>query len=128
VAAMSDYLEAELLDHVLRGQNYPPPAGIWAGLFDADPTDAAAGGGTEIAGTTRQPVTFDPPVTGAGTCANTADLNWTGMPGGNVGAIGLFDAATGPNLLLHGALSATKTVTAGDTLTIYAGDLVITLD
>ena len=122
MAAMSDYLETQLLNHTLRNTAMASPATVYAGLFSTDPTDA--GTGTEVA-VGRQAVAFDAPTGGA--CANSADLNWTGMPAGAVTHIGIFDAATEGNLLYHGPLAAAKTVNEGDTLTVYAGDLEVTL-
>ena len=44
----SDYLENEILDHVLGGADYARPATVYIALYTADPTDA--GGGTEGSG------------------------------------------------------------------------------
>ena len=42
--------------------------------------------------------------------------------------IGIYDASTAGNLLFHGALTVSKTVTTGDTFQINAGALTITLE
>ena len=44
----SDYLENEILDHVLGGADYSRPATVYIALYTAAPTDA--GGGTEVTG------------------------------------------------------------------------------
>ena len=48
------------------------------------------------------------------------------MPGCTVTHIGIWDAASSGNLLFYGAVSASKTVTAGDTISLAAGSLDIT--
>jgi len=47
---------------------------------------------------------------------------------GTVVAVGVFDAATGGNLLAYADLTASKTIDTGDVFRIPAGDLDITLD
>jgi hypothetical protein len=47
---------------------------------------------------------------------------------GTVTHFGILDAATSGNLLCWGALSASKTIDAGDTPSFAAGELDITLD
>ena len=42
--------------------------------------------------------------------------------------IGLYDALTTGNLLYHGAVTVSKTITTGDTFSIAVGNLTITLD
>jgi hypothetical protein len=44
----SDYLELELLDHVLGGADYSRPSPVHVALFTATPSDS--GGGTEVSG------------------------------------------------------------------------------
>ena len=39
MSSISDYLELELLDHVLGVGAYAQPSGIWIGLSTADPLD-----------------------------------------------------------------------------------------
>jgi hypothetical protein len=50
------------------------------------------------------------------------------MPAVTVTHIGVFDASSGGNLLFHGALSASVVAASGDTFTIAANDLDVTLD
>lgn len=128
MGALSDYLENKLLDHVLRNVAYTSPTTIYVALFTSAPSDA--GGGTEVSGGgyARQAVTFS--AASGGATSNSADVtfptataNW-----GTITHIGLFDASTGGNLLLWGALTTSKTISTGDVLKIPAGDLDITLD
>ena len=41
--------------------------------------------------------------------------------------IGIWDASTSGNLLFYGAVTASKAVASGDTISLAAGALVITL-
>lgn len=126
MASLSDYLENELRGHLLLADAYTSPATVYLALFTSATTDA--GGGTEVtAGANtyaRAAVAFTAAATGVAT--STADEVFADMPGVTVTHAALFDAATGGNMLLHGPLSAAKTVTAGATLTFPAGDITAT--
>jgi len=129
MAALTDYLENALLDHVLRNTALASPTTVYLALFDASPTDTGAGG-TEITGTgySRQAVTFAAPVDGA--TSNSNQINLTNASGGawSVAAVGIMDANSGGNMLCYGTLTGgTRTVDDGDTLTFNAGDIDITL-
>ena len=126
----SDFLEEELLDHVLNGLTWASPASVWIGLYTAVPSDA--GGGTEVSGTgyARIQMTGGWTVT-VNVADNTAiiDFGTAGAGGwGTIGWVGIFDAVTGGNLLFWGALSATKTVNDGDSFQFAASALTVTLD
>lgn len=130
MSAMSDYLENKLTDLVLRGQAFTPPATLYVALFTAAPSDS--GGGTEVtggsyarasltaslanwSGTQGAGTTVASSGTGGASSNNAAitfpapTANW-----GSVTHIGIFDAASGGNLLFHGALGTAKTVNNGD--------------
>jgi hypothetical protein len=123
---LSDYLEDALLDHFLGTTAYTAPSAVYVALYTAAPTDA--GGGTEVSGGSyaRQSAAFDAASSGA--TANTSNIDFSNMPACTVTAVGVFDASTGGNLLVHGTLSASKSVDAGDILRIAAGDLDISID
>lgn len=125
MAALSDHLEAALLNHVLRATAYTSPATVHLALFTTATTDA--GGGTEVTGGSyaRQAVTFGAP--SAGAAANTVAVSFTLMPAATVTHAAIMDASTAGNMLFHGPLTASKTVGSGDTLTFAIGDLVASL-
>jgi hypothetical protein len=127
MAAISDYLEAKLLDHTFRNTAYTPPATVYLALYTANPTDA--GGGTEVTGGSyaRQAVTFGAAASPGGTVANSALVTFTNMPACTVTGCAVMDAATAGNLLMHGPPVANRTVSAADALTVAIGDLVLTL-
>lgn len=123
---LSNYLENKLLDHFLATTTYTKPTNVYVGLYTVAPTDSTAG--TEVVGGSyaRQLATFT--AASAGATSNSANLDFTGMPACTVVAIGISDALTTGNLLVWGTLTANKTLDAGDTLRIAAGDLDITID
>jgi hypothetical protein len=126
MSAMSDYLENEILDHILRNAAYTPASTVYIGLSTGSFADGNSG--TELSGSAyaRQSIAFD--AASSGTTDNTSAIDFPTATGswGAVSHWGLFDAATSGNLLIHGAFSASKTVASGDILRIAAGELDIT--
>ena len=127
MAAMSNYLENKVLDYVLRDQADWAPAAVYLSLHTADPTDA--GTGAEVSGGSyaRQAITFNAAHATAGTIDNSSAEEFTNMPGVTVTHIGVWDHPSAGNLLFYGAVSSSKAVTAGDTISLAAGALDITL-
>jgi hypothetical protein len=123
---LSDYLENKLLDHFLGTTSYTMPSTIYIALYTVAPDDT--GGGTEVSGGSyaRQTATFDAAASGA--TQNSADVDFVDMPACTVVAIGIHDALTSGNLLVHGTLTANKSLDAGDTLRIATGDLDISIN
>jgi len=52
MAAMSDYLENKLIDHIFRGVSFTAPSNLYVALLTANPTDANTSGGNELGTTT----------------------------------------------------------------------------
>lgn len=123
--SLSNYAENKVLDHVLGTTTFTKPT-TYVALFTVAPTDSTAG--TEVTGGSYARVAgvFDASVGGAS--SNTGNLDFTAMPACTVVAVGILDNSTGGNLLVHGTLTANKTLDAGDTLRVAAGDLDITID
>lgn len=124
MAAASDYLEDALLDHVLGGTTYTQPATIYLALYTDATTDA--GGGTEVTGGSyaRQTITFG--AASAGSASNNADVDFASMPTATVTNWAILDAASGGNMLFHGAFSSSVAVTSGDTFRVASGNLTLT--
>ena len=127
MAAMSDYLERKLLDHTLGTAAYTHPSQVHLALHTADPTDAA--GGAECSGGSyaRQTIDFNAAAGAGGAVTNSTEENFADMPACTVTHIGIWDASTSGNLLYHGAVSSSKTVASGDTISLAAGQLTVTL-
>lgn len=129
MSALSDYLEKALLDWSMTAGAVTRPTAWYVALYTAAPSDS--GGGTEVSGNgySRQSVTFAAASSPGGTTDNTGTVSFTAA-GGNWGTIthlGIFTASTGGNLLWHGALSASRVVNDGDTLSFAIGAISITL-
>ena len=129
MAALSDYAEKLLLDFLMTTGTATRPTNWYVALYTAAPSDA--GGGTEVsgAGYARQSVAFDAAATPGGTTSNSADVSFTAAGGdyGTVTHLGIFDASSAGNLLWHGALTASKAVEDGDTITFTAGNIDLTM-
>ena len=141
MSQLSDYLEQNLLNHILNEVSFSVPTSTHVALFTVTPSDS--GGGTEVTGgayarkyvapnasaaTTKwNSAASDPPgfvVDNAAEIAfPQATANW-----GNVVAFGIFTHPTTGNLLYWGPLAATKTVNANDTFKFAAGDLNLRLE
>lgn len=124
--AASTYTSTHLLDLILRGTTFTPPSNVFVALCSTATDDA--GGGTEASGGSyaRQAAAFEVAgTTVARQAGTTADLDWTDLPAGTWTHVKITDAATAGNVLFHGELETPVTTTAGDPLTIAAGDLVV---
>jgi len=131
MSAATNYLELEVLDHILgKGtRDFTSPANLFVGLFTAV-SDGETESVTEVSGFdyARTAVDFNPASNGSAT--NNGAVTFPTANGGNWGQItdaGIYDAATGGNLLFYGELSVAKTVTDGDTFQIADGQLTISL-
>jgi hypothetical protein len=125
--SLSNYAENLVLDHVLGTTAYTKPTTHLA-LFTVAPTDSSAG--TEVTGGSyaRQPLANAFTASSSGASSNNLNIDFTGMPSCTVVSIGIMDASTGGNLLIHGTLVVNKVLDDGDTLRIATGDLDISID
>jgi hypothetical protein len=142
MAAMSDFLENRLVDQIFRGQSAPTTTTLHVGLLTAAPSDS--GGGTEVSGGSYARVAVSSSLANwAGTQAAASTTASTGTSGqtsnnvaitfptptagwGTVTHFGIYDAASGGNLLFHGALTIAKTINQADTVTFPPASLSIT--
>jgi hypothetical protein len=128
MSAMSDYLENEILDHILATGSYTAPSAVYVGLSTASFGDDNSG--TELSGSgyARVAATFG--AAASGTASNSAAIEFPAATGswGTVSHFGIFDASTAGNLLIHGAFTVSKTIASGDILKISTGDLDISAD
>lgn len=137
MAAMSNYLENKLIDHVFRGVAFTAPTTVYVALFTAAPSDT--GGGTEVTGgsyarvavtcnttnwaaTNAAGSTANPSSGTSGTTSNNNAVTFP-VPTANWGTIthvAVFDASSGGNMLFWGALTTSKTVNNGDAAPSFA--------
>ncbi|MCH8029053.1 MAG: hypothetical protein IH874_03880 [Candidatus Dadabacteria bacterium] len=126
MGSMTDFLELELLDHVLRNEAFTSPTTVYIGLFTAAPGEA--GGGTEVSGGSyaRQAIAFD--AAASRTAANTALITFP-VATANWGTItdwAIFDAVTTGNMLWYGVFDTSIVVNIDDEAEIAAGDIDLT--
>ena len=128
MAELSDYLENKLLDHVLRNTSYTSPTTVYVGLFTADPTDA--GSGTEVSGGSYARQILSVTTATGGIVTSSADVTFPQATAswGTISHIGLLDALSSGNLLMHTALTTSRSIETGDVLKISTGSLTASLD
>jgi hypothetical protein len=126
MSAMSDYLENEILDHILGTGAYTMPTTVYVGLSTGSFNDDNSG--TELTGNGYARVSISFGAAASGTASNDAAVEFSAATGswGTVSHFGLFDASSAGNLLIHGALTASKVIETGDILKIAIGDMDIT--
>jgi hypothetical protein len=128
MAEFSDYLENKVLDHVLRNVSYSSPTTVFVGLYTSNPTDTNSG--TEVTGGSYARQSLSVTTASNGIVTSSADVTFPQCTAswGSVGFIGILDAVTSGNLLMHTALTTAKTIDSGDILKITTGNLTVTLD
>ena len=140
MSRFSNYSENNIVETTLRGAAFPVPAGTYIGLFTADPTDAnvtanevqtaawpayvrrdAADGAAIAAGWTAA---------ADGVSSNAKVITFAANNGAGavtVTHIGIYDSATGGNLLYHAPLVSSKTLQVGDVLSFGVGSITVTI-
>jgi len=123
----------------------PSPVNLYVGLFTANPSDT--GGGTEVTGNAYARVAVASSMANwAGTQAAASTTASTGTSGttsnngvitfptptpsgwGTVTGMAIFDQLTGGNMLIWSALTTSKTINAGDSVTFPAAALTFQVD
>jgi hypothetical protein len=112
------------LNAYARNVAYTQPAAFWVKLHLGDP--GAAGTANAAANTSRQQATFA--AASGGAVATSADLTWVSVSATETYShVSFWTAATAGTFLGSDDLAAAKSVTAGDTFTIAAGQLTIAI-
>ena len=132
----SNYLENEILDHVLGGGDYTRPATVYIGLWTAALSDTSTGATANEANYgsyARVAVTNDGtsfPAAASGAKSNDIDIEFPQSTSGSntVVAVAVLDAAANGNILYWADLAANRTITSGDTPIFLAGELDFTED
>jgi hypothetical protein len=115
-----------LLDASLGTAAYTAPTGAMKLALETS-TGTNASAGTEVTGGSyaRQTITFA--AASAGAASNSNAITFTAMPAATVTGAEIYDSAGTPRRAWVGALSASKTVASGDSLSFAIGAVVITL-
>ncbi len=123
----SDFLELELLDHVLGVGAYTQPSGIFIGLSTADPLDDGSGL-AEPVGNGYARKQHDDWLTAANRLTKNDGVIEFAEASGTWGLIthyAIFDAVTAGNMLGHGLLPSDPTVVSGDNVSIKDQDITV---
>jgi len=126
MAALSNYAENEMLDHMLGTGSFTAPSNVFLSLWTSDPTDA--GSGTELSGSgyVRKDINFGAASSGVATSSGVVTFDTASGSWGTVTHIGIHDAVSSGNLLFHGALTASKAIASGDVFQVANGAITIT--
>jgi hypothetical protein len=132
-----NFLEDELLDHIVGGAAYTAPGTLYVGLSSTTPaedgtnvTEPSGGAYARVAVTNNL---TQWPASSGGSKSNANAITFpqasaTWLSGANLTHVCVYDAATSGNPLAYGALTVAKPVTSGDTASFAATALVWSLD
>tara|TARA_R100001463_G_scaffold116797_1_gene172160 strand:+ start:570 stop:956 length:387 start_codon:yes stop_codon:yes gene_type:complete len=125
--SLTNAFETHTLQYLLTAGSITRPTAWYVGLFTADPTDTGSLS-NEVSGNAyaRTAVAFS--VTND-LATNSAAVEFPAASGGNWGTIthiGVIDASTSGNMIIHSALTTAKAINDGDVFRIPTGDLDIT--
>lgn len=152
MSAASNYLEDEILDHVLgkTTRDFTSPSTLVLALFSGTASDVLAAleaGTSSTSGTgnwghyeintggyTRKAITFNTASGGSATNTGnvtyptaTANYNNTATSGSTVTCVAVIDASSGGNVLFYGQLNSSKEILQNDTFQISDQNLTISL-
>lgn len=141
--ALTDYAENAIVDQMLRAQASPAfPATWYVALFTSACSDSA--GGTEVTGNNYSRASVTAGLTqwaGTQSAGSTTASSGTGgqtsnngtisfaTPSGSWGTVshwGLYDASSSGNLWVCAALTVSKTINSGDSVSFAAAALTVT--
>lgn len=130
----TDYLEAEILDHIFGKGDFTPPTNLYVALLTAEAADDDDTGAelTEATytGYARKQTSASDWTRSGSTMSNGNAITFAACTAGTstVTHFALCDAATDGNVLFKGALSASLAVSDGITPEFAAGELDVTAD
>lgn len=135
MTALTNYTENNIINHIFRSGSFTKPSALYVGLITSL-TDGEAGTYTEpsvgsYARVARAPLDANwSSSTTTGTTANTASIQFPAATAdwGTCTHMGIWDAATGGNLLIYAPLVAARTITTGTTPSFGAGALTFQVD
>lgn len=116
---------AALLDALFNQTNYTAPTALWLQLHVGDP--GAAGTANVATENTRKDITSSFSSASGGAVTNDVAITWTGVSGTeDYTHWSMWSASSAGTFYISGTITA-NAVTTGDTFTIPAGDLDVTL-
>lgn len=134
MAGPIDSLEAAILDHLLLGTTYTPPANWFIGLSTTTPTETGSNFtepvGNAYARVSTSGATWSAAVGGApSTKSNAAQITFPVATGswGTITYWGLFIAASGGTVQIFGVLAVATAVNNNNQFTVSGGGLIVEL-
>lgn len=129
MAAFSNYLEDQITGWINGTAFATAPTATHVQLYSQDPTDAGSATGALFSRVSVAAGGWTRGTGGNGTLSNTAQILITSSAGSSATAThcAVFDAATGGNLLFHGALATSLSISTGDEVRFNAGGLVLSV-
>lgn len=123
---LPDTAEVALLDHLHGVATLTIATPLKCRLMTAAGSDGSAG--TEVTGGSyaSQTITFS--AASAGATSNSGALSYTLMPACTVVGVEIWDSSGTPKRLWYLPLSSSKTLQAGDTFSLAAGAVTVSLD
>jgi len=128
MGSLTDTLENEVLDHILKVGSYSPPATVYLGLSTADPLDTGAGwADPTYTGYARKAISFG--AAASRRITQDADVTFDPCTAGSstVSHWGLWTAASGGTLLAYGAFAVAKDIVAGNTPKVVSAEIYVEL-
>ena len=127
MSEFSDYLEAEILDHIFVDGGLAQPD-TYIALFTDNPGEDASG--TEVSGGSYARKLFSDWTRSTNTVSNNSAITFVESTGswGTVTHVAIFDAITAGNMLCYTALDSSQAVASGQIARFAAGELTISLD
>jgi hypothetical protein len=129
INGMSNYLENELINHLLRNIRYIPPAHVYLALYTATPTDTYAG--VEVSSTSTGYSRMQCPVFNISANHASASEEIKFGPAtqdwGIVASFALMDGSTGGNMLLFGSLNNALDIYDLDSIIISGSSFSVSL-
>lgn len=121
---LSSAIANSILDALCRSVAWTDPVAFYVQLHLGDP--GGSGTTSPATETTRKAITFS--AASGGAITNSGAVQWTSYPAAEtVSHVSFWDASSGGNFLGSDALNTSRTPGIGDTLTLAAGDLDLTL-
>lgn len=126
--SLSNSMENDLLDHVLKTSAYSQPANLWLALCTADPTESATGASmNEASGTNYARTAADSWDAASSRATENNGAITFPEAGGSWGTIThwcVVDSASGAgDVIAHGDFSVSRAINDGDTAFVADGDI-----
>ena len=121
MASFSRYYQNWIINHMLRGEAFEPPAQVYMGLLTSAPT--AIRPGTEVPNEdyVRQPMEIADGVNGRMELSREVRFPAAQLAWGRIEAVAIYDAEQDGNLLLWSAIADAKLIGQADALSVLVG-------